>query len=56
MFATLIDNKIMSVWDDLLENDIINLKLFDCRIKILRYLVFFFIYLNSKNCYKCLFN
>lgn len=34
MFATLIDNKIMSVWDSEVDP---NLKLFDNRIKILRY-------------------
>lgn len=34
MFATLIDNKIMSVWDSEIDS---NLKLFDNRIKILRY-------------------
>lgn len=35
MFATLIDNKIMSAWSDTTETDY-NLKLFDTRIKILR--------------------
>lgn len=46
MFATLIDNKIMSIWDniDLIDT---NLKLFDNRLKILRFVWNYFLIKNK---------
>lgn len=45
MFATLIDNKIMASWD---ESEVdLNLRLFDIRIKILRYPFKFQLYVIS---------